>query len=60
ISTLVESRLNSFPLEELESLIWGLTGKELRYIEYTGGVLGAIIGLLQAAVLSFTKATLLL
>ncbi|MGI6130145.1 MAG: DUF445 domain-containing protein [bacterium] len=60
ISTLIESRLNSFPLEELESLIWGLTGKELRYIEYAGGILGAIIGLLQAAVLSFTKTTLLL
>ena len=55
VGVLIESRLNSFPLEELEALSWELAGKELRYIEYAGGVLGGIIGLLQAAILSLGK-----
>ncbi|NLG87089.1 MAG: DUF445 family protein [Firmicutes bacterium] len=55
VGVLIESRLNSFPLENLEALSWELAGKELRYIEYAGGVLGGIIGLLQAAVLSLGK-----
>ena len=59
IGALIESRLNAFPLEELEALSWELAGKELRYIEYAGGILGGIIGLLQAAVLSWGKGAFL-
>ena len=40
--SLIEHRLNSFPLEELEALL-ELAGKELRYIEYAGGVLGGVL-----------------
>lgn len=55
IGSLIQCRLNSLPLQELEALSWELAGRELRYIEYAGGVLGGVIGLLQAAVLSLGK-----
>lgn len=56
VGAVIESRLNSLPLQELEVLSWELAGKELRYIEYAGGVLGGVIGLLQAVILSLSKA----
>ncbi|HHV07956.1 MAG TPA: DUF445 family protein [Firmicutes bacterium] len=55
VGTLIEYRLNSLPLQELEMLSWKLAGRELRYIEYVGGALGGVIGLLQAIIISLGK-----
>ncbi|HHY91848.1 MAG TPA: DUF445 family protein [Firmicutes bacterium] len=52
VGDIVEQRLAAFPLEHLEALSWQVAGRELRYIEYIGGVLGLLIGLAQAALLA--------
>jgi uncharacterized membrane protein YheB (UPF0754 family) len=51
ISNMVEEQINSFELEEIERLILEISGRELKYIELLGGVLGAAIGLIQGLVL---------
>jgi uncharacterized membrane protein YheB (UPF0754 family) len=48
ISNLVEERIKSLELEEVERLTLEVARRELKYIEYLGGILGGIIGLLQA------------
>jgi len=47
ISTMIEEKLNSLDMIEVEALIMPLVGRELRHIEVLGGVLGFIIGLVQ-------------
>lgn len=47
---IVEDKVSSFPLEELEEAIQGVTQKHLTYIVRLGGVLGFIIGLVQIVV----------
>ena len=47
ISNLVEERIKDLELEEVERLTLEIASRELKYIEYLGGVLGAVIGLLQ-------------
>ena len=53
IGEMVESKIDELELENMEKLILGLTSRELKYIELLGGVLGGIIGLLQAVVVRF-------
>ena len=50
---LVETKVAAFPVERLEALILEVAGRELRAITWLGGVLGAIIGLGQVAVVWF-------
>ncbi len=50
ISKLIEERLNSFPLEELEKVVVKVASRELRHITVLGGVLGFLIGLVQMGV----------
>lgn len=47
---IVEDKVSSFPIEELEEAIQGVTKKHLTYITLLGGVLGFIIGLIQIVV----------
>ncbi|MFT5199130.1 MAG: uncharacterized membrane protein YheB (UPF0754 family) [Planctomycetota bacterium] len=56
VNSLVESKVAEFPVERLEELILLVAKKELRSIEILGGVLGALIGLLQAGILSLLPA----
>lgn len=51
IGEMVEERLNSLDLAELERLVIGLSATELRHIEILGGVLGFIIGLVQVGLM---------
>ncbi len=50
IAGLVQERLEALNLEELERLVRGVAARELRYIVWLGGLIGLLIGLLQAAV----------
>ncbi len=52
IKRLVRERLEGFSLEELERLIFQLASRELRHIEVLGGVIGFLVGLAQAALIS--------
>ncbi len=51
ISNMVEERINSLELEEVEQLTLAIASRELKYIEYLGGILGGVIGLVQALLL---------
>ncbi|MEN6349861.1 MAG: DUF445 family protein [Syntrophomonas sp.] len=51
ISKMVEDKVNAFDLDELEAIIKGVSSRELTFIEVSGGVLGFIIGIVQAAII---------
>ncbi|WP_408955829.1 DUF445 domain-containing protein [Natroniella sp. ANB-PHB2] len=50
VAQLVESRVSSFEMEELEELVLKIAAKELKHIEVLGGVLGFIVGVGQALI----------
>lgn len=52
LAPLVESQMARFETDELERLVWMVAGRELRWIEYLGAILGFLIGLGQAALLA--------
>ncbi len=53
LGRLVEERLNEFELQKLEEIVLQAAGRELRHIEILGGVIGFLIGLLQAGLMLF-------
>jgi uncharacterized membrane protein YheB (UPF0754 family) len=50
VRKLVEEKVANFEIQKLESIILQVARKELRAIEILGGVLGALIGLIQVLV----------
>jgi len=52
VQEVVERKVAAFEVERLETLILEVAARELRSIEVLGGVLGFLIGLAQAAVLT--------
>lgn len=52
---LVEEQVKKFPVERLEEIILGISGKEFRAITWLGAVLGGIIGLFQAIFMLLTN-----
>ncbi len=53
IGDMVEERINAFEMEKIESIILDIAKKELVHIERLGGILGALIGAVQGAVVIF-------
>lgn len=53
IGQVVEEKLNQLDTDELERIVVRVAGTELRAIEILGAVLGFIIGLLQATLLTW-------
>lgn len=51
ISTMVEEKINDFPMDRLEQLILSVSARELKHIEILGGILGFIIGWVQVGIL---------
>ncbi len=54
IKQIVENRVMALDLDELEMMIRGVSGTEIRFIELLGGILGFIIGLVQLLIISLT------
>ena len=50
VETLVTNRINSFDVKDVEELVMSISGRHLRWINWFGAGLGAIIGLIQLAV----------
>lgn len=48
VGKIVRERVNSFPVEKLEDLILSIAKEHLRTIELFGGVIGFLLGILQA------------
>lgn len=51
VRDLVARRVEAFPVERLEALVLDVASRELRAIELLGGLLGFLIGVVQAVVL---------
>ena len=49
IEALITNRINSFDVREVEQLVMSISGRHLRWINWFGAGLGAIIGLIQLA-----------
>ena len=49
VETLVTNRINSFDVKDVEQLVMSISGRHLRWINWFGAGLGAIIGLIQLA-----------
>lgn len=45
---LVETQVSQFPMEQLEQVVLGITGRELKAITWFGALIGGLIGLFQA------------
>jgi len=50
ISEMVVEKINALDLLSFESIVLSVVNKELKHIEYLGGVLGFLIGLIQGVV----------
>lgn len=50
IGRMVEEKINQLKLNKLESMVLEVARKELKHIEYLGGLLGIIIGLVQGLI----------
>ena len=53
IGGMVENKINEFDLLKLESIIINISRRELKQIEYLGGLLGLFIGALQGLIILF-------
>lgn len=53
LAQLVADELNAMDWDYLETIVYAVAGKELKLIEVMGGVLGSLIGLIQAVVVYF-------
>lgn len=51
VAGLVAAELDKMDWDYLEKIVYAVSGRELRLIEVMGGVLGALVGLVQAVVL---------
>ncbi|MBE3589326.1 MAG: DUF445 family protein [Firmicutes bacterium] len=49
IAAMVEERVEAFSAEELERLFLDIMRRELRFVEWVGGAIGALVGLGEAA-----------
>ena len=49
VRTIVADKISRFNLHKLEQIVLEVSKKELRVIEYLGGVLGLLVGLVQLA-----------
>ena len=50
ISDMVAEKINALDLASFESIVLSVVNKELKHIEYLGGILGFLIGLIQGLV----------
>lgn len=51
VQKMVEDKINSLDLNELEKMIRQVSSTELRFIEILGGILGFLLGLVQVAII---------
>ena len=50
VETLVTNRIDSFDVRDVETLVMSISGKHLRWINWFGAGLGAMIGLIQLGI----------
>lgn len=53
LGQIVEEQINQFDTERLEKLVLNIVAKELKHIEILGGILGFLIGIVQALIVMY-------
>ncbi|MBM7837954.1 uncharacterized membrane protein YheB (UPF0754 family) [Alkalihalobacillus xiaoxiensis] len=53
LEEIIEQQVSSFSMAHLEQLIMNITKRELRMITFLGGLIGGIVGLVQAIIVHF-------
>lgn len=53
IALIIEEKINAFPFEKLEEIILSIAKKELKHIEYLGGLIGFAIGIVQGLIILY-------
>ena len=49
----VEDQINSLSIEKLESIVFKVMKKEMRFVVWVGGVIGLLIGIIQALIVVY-------
>lgn len=48
----IEDKIQAFEMNKLESIVYSIASRELKAIEYLGGALGFVVGLIQLALIT--------
>ena len=55
LAEVVREQVDSFPIAKLEELVLGIISKELRLITWLGGIIGGLVGIIQAIIVFATN-----
>ena len=55
LAEVVREQVDSFPIAKLEELVLGIISRELRLITWLGGIIGGLVGLVQAVIVFLTN-----
>ena len=55
LAEVVRQQVDSFPIAKLEELVLGIISRELRMITWLGGIIGGIVGIVQAIIVFMTN-----
>ena len=55
LTEVVREQVDSFPIAKLEELVLGIISRELRLITWLGGIIGGLVGIIQALIVFWTN-----
>lgn len=55
LQEVVREQVDSYPIAKLEELVLGIISKELKLITWLGGIIGGLVGFIQALIVYFTN-----
>lgn len=55
LAEVVREQVDSFPIAKLEELVLGIISKELKLITWLGGIIGGLVGVIQAVIVLLTN-----
>lgn len=55
LAEVVREQVDSFPIAKLEELVLGIISKELKLITWLGGIIGGLVGVIQAIIVLMTN-----
>ncbi|MBD8033932.1 DUF445 family protein [Solibacillus merdavium] len=55
LAGVVREQVDSFPIAKLEELVLGIISKELKLITWLGGIIGGLVGIIQALIVFMTN-----
>lgn len=55
LAEVVREQVDTFPIAKLEELVLGIISKELKLITWLGGIIGGLVGIIQAIIVFLTN-----